>query len=129
MSLYLIVSPKVERAEFSAQTDALDEIQVDYTDMLQLTLQHWSQFGDLPEDLESLRAAMETYLTTHAASRLVNYAHMQDMVQLLVENVTKFHASLQEQLAPVLDQFGFDIQIRLSRHLHNDALIRVEPLA
>lgn len=126
MSFYVIVSPKVDKNDFSDQTDALEEVKVDYTDLLQLTLQHWHLFSELKEDRESLNCAVEHYLATNAARHLDDYAHMQVMVDILVKSITMFYETLSEQLTPLLDCYGVDIQIRLTRYLHKDALIRVE---
>lgn len=126
MSVFVIVSPKVDRNDLSVHTDALEEVMVDYADLLRLTLDNWHQFGPLPEDLEGLRASMEHHLSTYAARRLKNYEHMQDMVALLVESITKFHENLNEQLGPLLEKYGVDVHIYLHRFLANDAIVRVE---
>jgi len=120
------VSPRVDRSDLSDKTDALEEIMVDYPDLLQLTLKHWHQFGPLPEDLESIRAAMENHLATYAARRLQSYEHMQELIAILVDAVGRFHDDLKEQLTPLLERHGIDVQIHLSRFLHRDALLRIE---
>ena len=126
MTLYVIVSPKVDPRDLSDQTDVLEEVMVDYTDLLQLTLKHWHQFGDLPEDLESIRASMEHHLATYATRRLQNYEHMQELVCLLTETVTKFHEELKGQSARIVEKYGIDVSIHLSRFLSKDALLRIE---
>lgn len=127
MTFYVIVSPRVDMREFSHHSDALDNVMVDYPEMLRLTLQHWHQFGPLPEDLESIRASMEHHLAnSYAARRIQDYEHMQEIVAVLTEVISKFHEELTGQLSPLLEKYGFDVSIYLSRLLHQDALLRIE---
>lgn len=126
VSFYAIVSPKVDPNDLVLHTDALDQLRVDYSDLLQLTFANWHEFGSSREDDEGLRVAIENYLATYAVRRLRDYAHMQEVIPIIVDAVTRFHENLQEQLGPLLDKYGLDVQINLSRHLHQDALIRIE---
>jgi hypothetical protein len=113
--------------EFSHQADELDNVMVDYPELLRLTLQHWHQFGPLPEDLESIRASMEHHLAnSYAARRIQDYEHMQEIVGVLANVLTKFHEELSGQLTPLLEKYGLDVSIYLSRLLHQDALLRIE---
>lgn len=126
MELFVIVSPKVDHNDLSAHTDALEHISLEFADLLQLTLHNWPLLGATDGDDEALKAALEHYLSQHAARRMEDYAHMQELTAILKEAVFKFHSGLSDQLTPILENFDLDVVVSLKRFLHKDIVIRLE---
>lgn len=107
----------------------LETVKVDYSDLLQFTLQHWPLFQGAGPTSEELRAAAEGFLTnSRAVYHLRDYAHMQYVTSIVVEAVEKFYDGLSGQLAPLLENtdFGLDMTLRLSRYMHKDIVIHLE---
>ncbi len=124
---YVIVSPRVEPHDFSNCTDLLEEVEVDYTDLVKLTLEHWQFFDPTVEAETHLRAALEQFLCQHAVRRLHDYAHMQMLVNLLESILHQIYESIYGQLGPLLEALGLDVQIKFTRKLHHDALVSLVP--
>ncbi len=124
--MHIVASPKVEPADLCDHTAALEGIALEFPDLVSLTLANWHLFGHRLEDQDELRAAVEGFLSKHAAARMEDYAHMQELVTILVDSTRKFHDGLVDQLNPILEQYGLDVQVRLTRMLHHDIMIRVE---
>lgn len=125
--MYLILSPRVEPSDLCDRTDMLDGVKVDYADLLQFTLQHWPLIEGVSPSNEELRAAAEHYLTTHRAiHRLYDYHHMQEVVTAIVSAVQTFYEGLTHQLTPLLEDYGVDVTVRLSRFMHKDIVIHLE---
>lgn len=126
MKLFVIVSPKVDPSDLSANTDVLEHISLEFADLLQLTLQNWPLLGSSRGNDEELKAALEHYLSEHAPRRMQDYAHMQELITVLQEAIFKFHSGLAEQLNPILENFDLDVRVNLKRFLHNDVVLCVE---
>lgn len=127
--MYLILSPKVEPNDLSDRTDMLEQVRVDYTDLLQFTLQHWPLLEGSGPTSDELWAAAEAYLTAnHAIHRLIDYAHMQQIVLTIVEAVQMFYEGLTGQLTPLLENtpYGVDLTLRLSRYSAKDIVVHLE---
>lgn len=124
---YVIISPRVAPEEFSNFTDLLDEVNVDYTDLVRLTLENWHALQPNLDSEADLRHALEGFLCTHALRRLRDYDHLQDTVRLLESLVHRIYEGLTSQLAPLLDTLGLDVEIRFTRSLHRDAVVRIAP--
>lgn len=122
--MYLIVSPRVEPSDFSNQTEQLDDLALDYTDLLRLTLQVWPAIDDRDDD--ELKLAIEAYLANHAIRRIHNYADMQQAVMELLNPVRTFHEGMRGQLTPLIEEFGWDVRLYFTRFLHKDLLLRLE---
>ncbi len=124
--MYIVASTKVAPADLSDKSPELEGIAVDYADLVTLTLSNWQLFGPLRENNEDLKAAIEGFLSKHAAARMEDYAHMQELVSILVDSTHKFYDGLAEQLNPILENYGLDVQVRFTRLLHHDVMLRLE---
>lgn len=124
---YVIISPRVDPQDFSNCTDLLEEAEVDYADLIKLTLEHWQHFDPSPETEVHLHSALEEFLCQHAESRLRDYAHMQMLVSVLESILHQIYEGIQDQLGPLLDALGLDVRLQFTRKLHRDALVRLVP--
>lgn len=125
--MYLILSPKVEPADLRSGNDTLEDLPVDFTDLLQFTLQHWPLLDGGILSMEELRAAAEAHLSQpYFITKLHDYRHMQEVVDAVVNAVQVFYDSLSGQLTPLIEPFGLDVTVRLTRYMHKDLVIRVE---
>jgi len=100
---------------------------VDYADLLQLTFDNWRLIDGA--STEELQAMVEGYInSTWICRRMHDYGHMQEVASAMASAVQTFHEGLQSQLAPLLENtdFGLDITVRLSRMMHNDIVVRLE---
>lgn len=125
---FVIVSPRVEPCDIAHHTDLLDEVNLDYRDLLRLALDHWFVMDDSADGEVELRAAIETYLANHPGHRLSNYARLHVQVAMLGQILHQIREGMEGQLNPLLEPFGLNIQVQLMRSLHNDALVRIAPI-
>lgn len=123
----VIVSPQVAPEEFSDHTDLLEEVDVGYTDLVRLTLENWHSLQPDPESEASLRAALETYLCDHALPQIRSYDKLQSTVLMLEGMVYRIYEGVNHQLSPLLDALGMNVEIRFTRSLYRDAMVRIAP--
>lgn len=123
---YLILSPRVEAQDLSVHTDLLEDLGLDYPELLDLTLQNWQHFSDTTDQDETLEALLEGYLREQQlAYRLRNYQEQQYVVRALVEILQNVYEGLMGQLGPLLRAYGLSVEIRLTRTLHKDAMVKI----
>ncbi|QVD49121.1 hypothetical protein LUCX_51 [Xanthomonas phage vB_XciM_LucasX] len=127
MSLFIVLSPTVGPRDISEHTEQLEQLHLDYPDLLQLALNNWGVLADTnPENRLALQAALESHFTIHHPRRLRSYAHMQAVVNVVQQCLGRFYDDLQHQLGPILDDTGMDVQVSLHRLIDKDIMVRLE---
>lgn len=122
---YIVVSPRVEPSDIAHHIDLLDEVNLDYRDLLRFALDHWFVLDDSPDAEVELRAAIETFLTEHPGHYLTNYARLQIQVMMLGGILRHIREGMESQLSPILEPLGLNVQVQFSRAMHNDAVVRI----
>lgn len=125
--MYLILKPTLLAAEFADRTDALEDMYVDYPELIRLTLKFWNLMEDVGREREVFLAAVGGYLSQRVAVRCKRFEEFVEYTQILSECLLELFESLKGQLSPLNEVFSNVPVYYLSRMFGNDLLLRVEP--
>ncbi len=125
--MYLILKPALLADEFADRTEMLEDMYVDYPELIRLTLKFWNLMEDVGREREVFLAAVGGYLGQRVAARCKSFDEFIEYTQVLSQCLLELFESLKGQLSPLNEVFT-DVPIYyLSRMFGNDLLLRVEP--